>query len=708
MTLYKDQMKNKDFNIKKVRKGRKKKTIRYCLDILTFDIEVTSAWMTPEGLIGYEPGHDADYWNKMEKYSLPYIWQFSFNDEVYYGREIKDFLKVLQDLPGKNMYIIWIHNLAYEFQTCLINLMTVMKTFARTPHSPMYAIFEEFPNIRFQCSYVLTNLSLRSWGDELGIEKLVGDLDYTKVRTPRTELTETEMGYCERDCVIVYEGIKDHLKRYEDVWDIPMTSTGKVRRPVKEIVTNDYKYMKHIKKLVPQSVKEYELFQAAFAGGYTHGNRKYLGKTVRLSDQVPFMGHADIASSYPTEMMKKLPYNKWVYFGHELPDPKTFENRAYIIRLHLTKVRCKKWNTYISASKCRGTKIIEDNGRVLAAEELYLTVTHLDYQTIIESYEIKGVCESLATYACHKRYLPTIFVNFMLKLYEDKCSLKHVPGAEERYKIAKQYINALYGMSVCHVIMSDVLFENNDWIVKDLDYDKMEYILNKKRRWFDKSYFVNYSSGVFITAGARRSLWSCILHGDMDNRLLYCDTDSLFYIGEEDFTWYNNKVDEELRKACEYHGFDFKRTRPKDKHGVEHPLGHMELENEDQTLEAFKSLGAKKYIEQRDRRLYMTVSGVNKDAVSVFDSIDQFEDGFVFDKDYEDMHKNELHYLSNMQPVTWPDGYHSDLKYGINMRPTGYKLSTPKIYDVFDNFLERAINPTAQEIIDRRGKRRKE
>ena len=229
MELYTGQLKNCKFNIRKKRKGRKKKSVKECLDIFTFDIEVTSYWIAADGsILNYVPGKSAEYWNDMKKGSLPYIWQFGYNDRVFYGRDIKDFAKLLKDLPVKTKIIVWVHNLSYEYGAALINLFKVDKVFARSPHSPIYAIFEEFPDIRFQCSYTLTNMSLATWGNELNIPKLTGDLDYRTMRTPLTELTQAELAYCERDCIVVYEGIKDHLKTYKDVFDIPLTSTGKV------------------------------------------------------------------------------------------------------------------------------------------------------------------------------------------------------------------------------------------------------------------------------------------------------------------------------------------------------------------------------------------------------------------------------------------------------------------------------------------------
>ena len=100
----------------------------------------------------------------------------------------------------------------------------------------------------------------------------------------------------------------------------------------------------------------------------------------------------------------------------------------------------------------------------------------------------------------------------------------------------------------------------------------------------------------------------------------------------------------------------------------------------------------------------MTISGVNKGAVEVLEGdIDNFKDGFVFDKDAPSVHKNEITYLSDMKRVVYPDGFVSDLKYGINMRPTGYKLSVPKVVDSLEVMLENFLNPIDQEIIRKRG-----
>ena len=61
----------------------------------------------------------------------------------------------------------------------------------------MKVVSNEFPNIEFRCSYMLTRLSLETWGKQLGVEKLVGFVDYEKLRTPLTPLTQEDLDYSE-------------------------------------------------------------------------------------------------------------------------------------------------------------------------------------------------------------------------------------------------------------------------------------------------------------------------------------------------------------------------------------------------------------------------------------------------------------------------------------------------------------------------------
>lgn len=462
--------------------------------------------------------------------------------------------------------------------------------------------------------------------------------------------------------------------------EIPLTQTGTVRAVVKELLMNDSDYYWKIKKLVPQSPEEYQLLQDIFAGGYTHANRYYSGRVQR-----GHIEHYDFASSYPTVMVaEKYPMSVWLR-DMNFPGETEFEDYAFIFILTFHNIRCETNNTYIQASKCKTTNDMRDNGRIIKAETLTMAMTEQDYLTIKETYTWEQM-DVIQVYRSKKEYLPKIFVDYILDLYKNKTELKDIEGKEELYAQSKQYINSMFGMCVTGIIQADVIFNENEWTMKELTYEDVQKKLDSLRtnRLRDKRYFLSYSWGCWITAYARRNLWKCIEKCDMN--VLYCDTDSIFVKGEQDFSWYNNEITEKLKVACKKQGLDFEKTRPKTKKGKEKPLGIFVPED---SCSEFITLGAKRYVERRvcDNKLHLTVSGINKEAVGLLnDNIENFTDGFDFNKDADCVHKQLATYVYDMSPVKFEDGYVLKETCGINMRRTGYQLTMTNEYKELINF----------------------
>ena len=712
MIKYRGQLKKYPFIIRKEnvkQRGGKFKETLYNDSIITFDIETTSAFLEDGNIIGYRKGMPAEYWNSLKPLALCYIWQCSVDGVVYYGRELETFTQLLDDLPVGVQTIIWVHNLAWEF-AFLQNIMTFKHVFARTPHKPIYAVPEKYDNIEFKCSYTLTRLSLASWGKQIGLPKFVGDLDYDVIRTPRTKLTRTELGYCERDCLVVEAGIKDYLKRYKNQWDIPLTQTGTVRRPVKEMLTQNKEYMKKVKKTVPKTDTEYKRAQRCAAGGYVHTNRLYSGKKVEFSGHGNDVGeHYDYKSAYPFDMIAfKYPATPWVYrpMLKTIPDEKTFDDMAYIMTLKFKEIQTTTYNTFIQVSKCASESFesfITDNGRLICADDIEITITEQDWLTIRDTYEWADM-EVVRVWSSYKQYLPNEYIEFILQLYENKTTLKNVPEKADLYSQSKQYLNSLFGMALSSIIYSDVVYDPDtyDWHVEQLTRDMVNNKLNKLRNPFEweKRYFLNYYVGVYVTAYARRNLARCIIK--YDRQVMYCDTDSIFINGRADFSEYNAWAVDMLKKSAAANGFDFERTRPKDPDGVPQQLGEFAREPD---VIAFKALGAKRYLERRtDGKLYLTVAGINKEAVACLnDDMDAFTKDFEFDKDHESVTKKLLTYIDDQPALTWPDGYKSTARYGINLRRTGYKLTIPSEYEKIVELSQMTTMPEAI-IIQQRGK----
>ena len=178
--------------------------------IYSFDIETTSYIKLDEKIMQANKYLELskDEQEQAEFKSCMYIWMFSI----------------------KNKKIVFIHNLAFEFQY-LKSVFNFKNVIARKAHKVMKCEFEDF-NIELRCSYMMSNCALKLLPKvfKLPVEKKVGDLDYILLRTPKTTLTKKELGYCEFDCLVVYHYIKRELETYERVDKIPLTSTGHVRR----------------------------------------------------------------------------------------------------------------------------------------------------------------------------------------------------------------------------------------------------------------------------------------------------------------------------------------------------------------------------------------------------------------------------------------------------------------------------------------------
>ena len=660
-------------------------------DILTFDIEVSSGWIEDGRPIPYRPYMPEQYWNSMNSVSICYIWQFSFNNEVYYGRELKEFCTLLCKLPSDIKFVIWVHNLGYEFEF-LCNIMEWESVFARKAHSPMKAVPACFPNIEFRCSYFLTRMSLELWGKELKLPKLVGYLDYTKLRTPATTLTPDELAYCSRDCEVVYEGIKKYREKYKHIENIPLTQTGEVRRVVKKLMRKDKKAMRDMLKLIPANADMYHIMKQTFMGGYTHANAFYAGRTIRRKRGYAF----DFASSYPAVMCSELfPMSPFQTDTFNIEDTVW---KAYLIRVEFNNLEPITYNHYLPVSKCLSLSndVRKDNGRIVSCSSCELWLTEQDLDIVLQTY--KGSYTIKECYSSRKGYLPKCFIKYILELYNNKTQYKGKPEKAEIYAISKQYINALFGMCVTDMIQDDVTYNGEEWGVELKSIDEVNEYLDDLRTHNRGRTFLAYQFGIWITAYARHNLWECLISADED--VIYCDTDSLKLAEFHDFSDYNNKIRAKLLAMCTALDIDPALLSPKDnteKH-EEHPLGHFD---EEDPWTEFKTLGAKRYCYRtiEDDKLHLTVSGVGKSAVVSLDNdIENFNTETVFDKDYFEAYKDKvdedgkpykdgtkhMHTYHTMEPVVWNKGeydeYYSEYFQGIAIRPTSYSMSVTEEY----------------------------
>lgn len=451
------------------------------------------------------------------------MWQFSINDNVFWGRTLEDFKDFLQELeyyePHKK--IVYIHNFSFEFQF-LINVLQFDYVFARQARKPLFA---EWSTYQFRCSYFLTNMSLATWAEQrkLRVQKLVGDLDYSILRTPKTKLTDTELAYCFNDVLVMYFGLLQYKEKYGHIIDIPFTQTGEVRKEVidRMNVSSEYKYRKRCIKLIPESIEDYTLLCDCFMGGYAHSN------AVHANIVLDNVRSKDISSSYPTVMcLEKYPMT---YFEETIPCNDYFnnDNYSYIITFDVEHLRSKRWNTWLSFSKCSKIKGYSlDNGRVLKADYVQLSLTNIDYEIFQLCYDFDNL-NIIDFRISSNDYLSPTFVKYILELYGNKTTLKGIKEKEPLYMKSKQYINSMYGMTVTKNITDTIEFEEDSWKKELLDEKNFYTKIASEKKKLSKT-FGAFQFGVWVTAYARRNLWKGILA--LDYNVAYCDTDSIKYI----------------------------------------------------------------------------------------------------------------------------------------------------------------------------------
>lgn len=601
----------------------------------SFDIETTSFYRDENGRqYTYEQTQEiqkrAGRKIKFEKVAIMYVWQFGINGNVIIGRtwdEFTDMMTAVSETLGLNSnrrLIVYIHNLSYEFQF-IRNRFEWEKVFSIDLRKPIYAITKTA--IEFRCSYLLSGYGLAKLGGQLltyRVEKRAGDLDYHLLRHSGTVLTEKELGYCINDVRVVMAYIQEQIEAVNGITNVPLTKTGFVRKYCRKnclFTTGEdgrkqnYKYFDLMNELKISGLDEFNALQRCFAGGFTHANGVYTDTVLHN------VSSYDFTSSYPYVMVsEQFPMSAGVKVH--------VKSKAHFDEL-LAKYCCvfdiefenivtsKTQDNPISASKCFiRENVVENNGRVYGAKRIALTITNVDYAVYKYFYTWDNA--KVGTMYCYRRgYLPTEFVKSILHLYEKKTTLKGVKGMEAEYLNSKEMLNSCYGMSVTNPLRDEFTY-NGVWDVDSLTPEQMAEMLYQYNT--SRNRFLFYPWGIFVTAYARRNLFTAIMECDED--YIYSDTDSVKILNadrhKDYFDRYNEVVVRKLKAACDYHGLDFDLCQPKTIKGETKLLGVWDYEG---TYLRFKTLGAKRYMVQehgaltaggKDYDYSMTVSGVNK------------------------------------------------------------------------------------------------
>lgn len=556
-----------------------------------------------------------------------YQWCMEFKGEYCIGRKPSELIKQLRllhdhyELCEKKRLVIFIHNASYDHVYLYKQLRSEFgdpKILAIKAHKILTALYD---GIEIRCSYLLTNMSLAKWGEHTGakVTKMTAAIDYDTIRYQDDKLTRLDWEYMINDVASMKAALYlDMMAEGDNIATIPLTSTGYVRRDCRNASRKEEGFRKWFK----DTALDYHSYEAAFwsyAGGLTHGNRFLAGKTVGPGK------HGDMKSFYPTEdMLSYMPMGHWFYeydiaesHGDPYPEDKLVEmlnTRCCIMLIGFQNLRLKKGVTCpcVSKSKIYNLSAVRcindigvpgtDNGRVInAIGEVMLYVTELDYFWIIDQYDTDGytLYKLFSADRGSDRECIRTVTNKFFQIKETE------PKGYFRDK-SKNKLNAIYGMKSTNPVRQECTldYDNGKWTeVRDMTPDNINEAL--KKYYSNYNSFNNFTHGVYITAWARYWLLFLIKKIGYD-KFIYADTDSIFYLNDEDTDRVVNEFNDYILDQNKQRGLGVKNRKGS--------ISYYGTFEDEEPFKKFRFLHAKCYAwTGYDDVLHCTIAGVTAD-----------------------------------------------------------------------------------------------
>lgn len=590
-----------------VTKGRKNPKQYYNV-VMTFDIE-TSKLLN-------------ENWNKKQAeayhyFNYTFCWQVKIEEYFIMGREASEFFDMIraacQFIDG--VVICWIHNASFEVNNLADFFYgpEMEKAFFRNKRTPLFIDWAKF---QFRCSAQLTHKSLAKLGDDIGLEKLKEDFDYSRIISPKDKLSEMDINYCYRDVEIPYRWLKREVREYcktkrkaESPCWLPYTQTGYVRVDMREAFS-DTPAGYYVLKNTALTQQEYEDIRPAFFGGYVHGNFRVIGEIIKD----PFL-HVDIVSAYSWAMVS----GKFLWKLTPASDLsvelflRNLERMDYgqIGDFDLLDVMIRRnhvpYIPYIEGnSKVVGENVIEENNKVLQADAIRITCCDIDMRLILANYHVKAIRIN-KLYVGTKKPLPYDVVSTVLRYYEKKTALKGLHSEdgsiEYEYALNKQKLNSCYGMAAQDLTLQEY----------SVNHETLEAVPSEP--YYEPAKTLPYQWALQITAMVRAVTYGFITwltrHPEGGNIAYYSDTDSAFCKDTPSARKYIEEYNKKILKEQERISLKYFNAIPKNKKGEPKPLGLLALEEDCLDATEFCTIGAKRYyITHADGTTDITFSGL--------------------------------------------------------------------------------------------------
>lgn len=444
--------------------------------------------------------------------------------------------------------------------------------------------------------------------------KMKEDYDYNSYREDGHIPSTLELRYLYNDCYLLKKGLEDFY--IDGLCGGSMPRVGKRTASsiafdkLKEITWGEeHKEEAYIKYFELDKVTRYETTRKrvelqSYSGGYTHVNHRVINKMINNIAGCS----ADINSSYPAQMSyKKMPYGKPIRkeYGKK---PKFSDEEVFLIEVGFDYVKPKKekydlpvfkigsGNTKtlkelygdVSAQEYFSTNI-KDDGEVLevfkALEGSSLTtnynivITSVEYEFLIKHFDFgyftninddnffdtyyadkfNGLVIGECLYYKGETGKFKDFIDYFTEMKVKNKKLGNTPLVNQ----AKLFLNSCYGKFGTRTVKyeKDLIMENG----------LFTFTSENQLCYEGKEFYRAYAS--FVTSYGRLQLWNTIIYAVGVKNFLYCDTDSIYCLREEE------SLKNDMNKIGEY----IDSTK----------LGCWDIETH---FNAFKVLGQKKYM----------------------------------------------------------------------------------------------------------------
>lgn len=557
-----------------------------------------------------------------------------------------DFLReltyMMQDNPAK--LIIWIANLNFEWSFLKAYLSDIVTDyFAKSPTKPLYITLNDRIVLR-ECIGLFGNSLADIAEHYTSTKKAIGDLNYNLIRTPLTQITETEQGYMYNDVKILAELSFVALDTYvKNRKKIPLTSTGILRQETRELLKNRLYYIyKDNYKLIPfhddDDLKKdaFNLFiqwrKYLYQGGYCHSNASLVGQL--LSNCI----YADITSAYPYQMLtKRFPAGEIIHTPQDQIRDIIHSHKHYIVKICFPSICAKSSHTLISYNKILNISTtydtVFDNGRLYRGCNVMIWANEIDLKNISLMYNGKyQILDCWHFTKSHK--IDKSIRDLISKYYIDKKVLKanHKPYHEQKVKV-----NSFYGFFATKIYDETVKMIDGDFnFTKNTDFDSSDAF---------RHMMLNPYIAYWITSYTRSMLINYI--SKYPDIIAQYDTDSLIFSASVNIS----QADMLLADIQADNAKTINNNRDMLNNNDLLDLGVWDIDH----IDKLKCMGAKRYIYTKGDKTICTIAGLPKHTLNNMfktqhDIFDYFDSNMLVPIDKSQ--KLSCAYRRDISPIT--------------------------------------------------------